>query len=765
MSGSTRIGSLRADLELETAAWQTALTTARRSLQTAQQQFERGLTSIQRQADRTSAAFGDLSAAASALRTAFAPLAAALSIGGLIGMTRSALNAAGGLGELAEQAGVSVEGLQILRFAAAQAGVSTEQLETGLQRLTRTLGEAGEGSQQALAAFARLGVDVRDSAGRLRTAEQVLPEIAEALSRIQDPAARAAAAVDLFGRGGQALLPILSQGAEGLRRAEQQARSFGAVLAEELSARADSAGDALAVLNQQIAVLQQRFAAGLAPTILDGIRLLQEGLRGLNTLLDNPSLRNLLLGGAAGSTVLGGATAGAIAGARLGSLLGPWGAAIAGTGGAIAGATAGAMGGARILQETTTALQDAERNLATLQRRLDELRARGPAFQGDAESTARWKEAVSRLGAQVEQARAEVERLTAATQEAARTFDRAAEAAEQMNRAVKGTSDTSSRAHGNALRVGSASSTPEPRRGGSSALPQLRSYIQSLQDAVRLAQAEAAAANDGNVARAVARALIEAETRARADQAAGLRASAELTAAERAQIEEAARTRAELIEQEQILNRLRAEGERVTRAVATEQERLAAELARLNELLAAGAISQETYNRAVQKLKDEISGVEEVARQLEKALGAAFADAIAEGKSFSEVLKGLERDLLRIGTQLAFRQLVSGFFGDAGGGGLGGLLTSAARSIVGVFGGFRAKGGPVDPSRYYVVGERGPELFRPATAGFIEPELPSARTGVVVHFHGIRDMDGFRQSQAAIAGTLGRAVRNASRSM
>jgi hypothetical protein len=35
--------------------------------------------------------------------------------------------------------------------------------------------------------------------------------------------------------------------------------------------------------------------------------------------------------------------------------------------------------------------------------------------------------------------------------------------------------------------------------------------------------------------------------------------------------------------------------------------------------------------------------------------------------------------------------------------------------------GFRASGGPVSAGRSYVVGERGPELFRPASAGTILP--------------------------------------------
>jgi hypothetical protein len=760
MSGSTRIGALRADLDLETAAWESGLRTARTSMSRAQQQLERSLTAIQAQTQRTSAAFGSLGAAAGALRTAFAPLAAALSIGGLVGMTRSALNAAGGLGELAEQAGVSVEGLQILRFAAAQAGVSTGQLETGLQRLTRTLGEAGEGSQTALAAFARLGVSVRDSEGRLRTAEQVLPDIADALSRIQDPATRAAVAVDLFGRGGQALLPILSQGADGLRRAEQQARSFSAVLAEELSARADAAGDAFAVLNQQIAVLQQRFAAGLAPAILSGVEALQRALIGLNTLLDNPSFANVGRALQAVATV----GAGALSGAALGSRAGLPGA----VGGFALGAGLGVAAAVEDLRRMQTEIQEVYAEIARLEAALERLRSMdGLGIGTSAQRAATLTAEIQRTERALQQAVERLGTLNVQAEQTARTFARVAEASEKIAQAIKGTSDVTGVVANGARPVGRTSAGTNTRpTGGARQEPQLRSYIQSLQDAVRLAQAEAAVANEGNVAREVARALIEAETRARADHAARLRTSAELTAAERAQIEGAARTRAELIEHEQRLNRLRAEGERVTQAVATAQERLAAELTHLNELLAAGAISQETYNRAAQQLKDELSGVADVAAQLEKALTSAFVDAIAEGKSFGEVLRSLERDLLRIGTQMAARSLLAGIFGDSGGGGgSGSFLTGAVRAIGGLFGGFRAEGGPVDPSRYYVVGERGPEIFRPNTAGVIDPDVATGRSGVVVHFHGVRDMDGFRASQAAVAGSLARAVRGAGRSI
>ena len=63
-----------------------------------------------------------------------------------------------------------------------------------------------------------------------------------------------------------------------------------------------------------------------------------------------------------------------------------------------------------------------------------------------------------------------------------------------------------------------------------------------------------------------------------------------------------------------------------------------------------------------------------------------------------------------------------GALGGGGGGGSGqggGLLSSLLSSILGLPG--RATGGLVSAGRGYLVGERGPELFVPTSAGKIEP--------------------------------------------
>jgi len=77
-------------------------------------------------------------------------------------------------------------------------------------------------------------------------------------------------------------------------------------------------------------------------------------------------------------------------------------------------------------------------------------------------------------------------------------------------------------------------------------------------------------------------------------------------------------------------------------------------------------------------------------------------------------------------------QAVQGLFGSIGGGGggsggaIGGLFNfgSLIGSIFGLPG--RATGGPVSPGRGYLVGERGPELFVPTSAGRIDNSIGSA---------------------------------------
>lgn len=84
----------------------------------------------------------------------------------------------------------------------------------------------------------------------------------------------------------------------------------------------------------------------------------------------------------------------------------------------------------------------------------------------------------------------------------------------------------------------------------------------------------------------------------------------------------------------------------------------------------------------------------------------------------------LRRVALGVLDQIAGRAIDT-LFGSGGTGNGAGVLNlgAIAGSILGLPG--RATGGPVSPGRGYVVGERGPELFVPTSAGRIEAGPPA----------------------------------------
>ena len=108
--------------------------------------------------------------------------------------------------------------------------------------------------------------------------------------------------------------------------------------------------------------------------------------------------------------------------------------------------------------------------------------------------------------------------------------------------------------------------------------------------------------------------------------------------------------------------------------------------------------------------------------------GFARAGGVLERGLLSAIRRGslgfddLRRIAVQTLDQIAAHALQGGLnsiLGGLGGGGSGGgLLGSLVGAVFGLPG--RATGGPVAPGRGYLVGERGPELFVPTSAGRVE---------------------------------------------
>lgn len=147
---------------------------------------------------------------------------------------------------------------------------------------------------------------------------------------------------------------------------------------------------------------------------------------------------------------------------------------------------------------------------------------------------------------------------------------------------------------------------------------------------------------------------------------------------------------------------------------------------------------------ALEALKEP---AERAAASIEDAFGRAGASLT---RSLTRAAADGEVTLAELAR--AVLNAVNAAAGARGGGGLAGAIAAA----LGGFGGARADGGPVMGGGAYLVGERGPEVFRPASAGTVEPM--AGATGVTVNVTVDGGSEGLLRSETQIARMLARAT-------
>jgi hypothetical protein len=155
---------------------------------------------------------------------------AAFAVDAVFSFGRETLQIADALAKQAGALGVSTEQLQGWQHAAALSGSSAEEFTAALTKFTRNVNESGEAAAgPAAKAFKELGVTVKDASGKMAQPIDVLDGVVAGLEGIEDPAKRTALVMDLFGRSGARLLPLFSEGTEGIAklRAEVQELGFG----------------------------------------------------------------------------------------------------------------------------------------------------------------------------------------------------------------------------------------------------------------------------------------------------------------------------------------------------------------------------------------------------------------------------------------------------------------------------------------------------------------------------------------------------------
>lgn len=212
-------------------------------------------------------AMGSLDASSLALAGGFAAVATAIvkAEKALISMTKESASNADDLLTLASVTGMTTDSVQELNYMADLTDVSLDRIKDSLKETTNKMQEAAAGTGDAYDAYQRLGVEITNADGSLRSAQDVFYDTIDALGEIKNQTERDALAMDLMSESAQELNPLIDLGGEKMRAYAQEAHDMGYVLDNDALKSLQGVDDAYSRLQKTQEGVKNQLSAEFAP--------------------------------------------------------------------------------------------------------------------------------------------------------------------------------------------------------------------------------------------------------------------------------------------------------------------------------------------------------------------------------------------------------------------------------------------------------------------------------------------------------------------
>jgi hypothetical protein len=186
-----------------------------------------------------------------------------------------AIDLGGQLTDLSSRTGETAGSLLVLQRAFENAGVGADKVGPSINKLQKFMADAAAGGEDQTATLTALGLSMTDLAGK--TPSEQMQVLAKKIAGISDPAERARASMEVFGKSGGELLPLLNNFSGELDGARGQLGSLPDVM--DRSARTfDDFGDGIGALSSKA----MEFAAGFLESALPALNTFTAALSGID---------------------------------------------------------------------------------------------------------------------------------------------------------------------------------------------------------------------------------------------------------------------------------------------------------------------------------------------------------------------------------------------------------------------------------------------------------------------------------------------------
>lgn len=199
---------------------------------------------------------------------------AAVAIGGFFAVRwlKTATEEVAALGDqwhkMSLRTGIAMDTLQRFSHAAELSGASISEIEGGIKKLQAAQSDAAFGLQTYTREFDRLGIEIKDADGKFKSAEGLLIEVADGMTRLESDTERTAVAMKLMGRGGTALIPLLKQGGDAVRAMMSEVDDLGALMGTDLINASAEYTDNMQRMSMVFQALKISIAKNLLPIFI-----------------------------------------------------------------------------------------------------------------------------------------------------------------------------------------------------------------------------------------------------------------------------------------------------------------------------------------------------------------------------------------------------------------------------------------------------------------------------------------------------------------
>ena len=222
-------------------------------------------------AEQAIGALGNVSGAAVAMAGAMAGVVTAIVKveEKLKSMTEESGKRASDIQDLAMTYNMTTDSIQEMTYAGELMGVGMDTITDSIKDLTKNLYDAYENGGDTLAAFSQLGVEITNTDGSLRNANDVFMDVIDALGGVENYTERDAIAMSLLNESAQKLNPLIKQGSERLKEYAQEARDTGYVMGSDMLDTLDKVDTSMRRYNLQIEAGENAMSAEFAPALTE----------------------------------------------------------------------------------------------------------------------------------------------------------------------------------------------------------------------------------------------------------------------------------------------------------------------------------------------------------------------------------------------------------------------------------------------------------------------------------------------------------------